>query len=471
MLGYWPSAKGGATLNLDKRNLLFALAGARQEILDQCPTERIKFQSLGLAILITSVMATVSMWFALNSVLGLNAFLALPAAILWGLIILGIDRWLVSSMPSTGRLRWSIAMPRVVLALLLGTLISTPIVLRIFQSEIDAQIVVIKQARASAFIAQQENSKVGQQVAYWTKDVANLEKVIASNGEVQLNPSTDPILRSLTMQRAAELKLEHQYYEQWQCQLYGGPGCTKKGDGPLAQASQRAYEQAAAQVTRLTNQIQRRDRQLTAGDSASRRIRVAQATSALPAAKQHLAAVTAEEDALQAKFARQNLITNGLLIRLEALNQLAGKSFTINAARLLLFLLFLVIECLPVTVKLLQQPGNYEKILQQASEHELREAKRVYGARARTAGSFTPGGNAHAVAVAELHEIWQPRTRVMPETEKITVAEPAPEPPTEAEDSTHLIDDALRRMQDIPVPVDSDRRSGGIELRYGDDDL
>jgi hypothetical protein len=49
---------------------LLALSGARSDILDQCDTERLKFQSLGWAILITSVMATVSMWFALNSAIG-----------------------------------------------------------------------------------------------------------------------------------------------------------------------------------------------------------------------------------------------------------------------------------------------------------------------------------------------------------------------------------------------------------------
>ena len=134
------------------RNLLFAISGARPEILAKCPTERVKFESLGCAILITSAMATVSMWFALASAMGVNAFVALLGALAWGLIIMGIDRWLVTSMPATGGRRLGIALPRLVLAILLGSLISTPIVLRIFQSEINAQIAVIKQERASAFL-------------------------------------------------------------------------------------------------------------------------------------------------------------------------------------------------------------------------------------------------------------------------------------------------------------------------------
>lgn len=453
------------------KNFLSTLAGARAEILERCPTERLKFQSLGLAILITSGMATVSMWFALFSAMGVNPLVALVAALMWGLIIMGIDRWLVSSMPTVGARRWTIALPRLLLALLLGSLISTPLVLRIFESEINAQIVLIKQQRASAFLAVQQSSHVGQQVAFWTKDVDNLQKVIDSGGDVPLNPSTDPLVISLTKQRSAELTLEHQYYKQWQCQLYGGPGCTVKGNGPLAKASQRSYERSAAQVANLTNQIQQRDKRLTATDAASKRTRYQQATSALPEARRQLATAVAREDALQQKFDAQNLATNGLLIRLEALSQLSGKSFTINTARLLLFLLFLMIECLPVTVKLMQQPGNYEKILQTAQEEELKDARRAYRGRPRTASVPDPNGVASLSTVPDLRDIWQQPSKAVPSWERTATAVRPPEEPTEAEEHTQLDDEALRQMQDVTATADADWRTGGIELRYGDDDL
>ena len=87
------------------RRLLFTLSSALTEILEQCPTERTRFESLGLAILITSGMATISMWFALYSAMGVNPFAAIPGALAWGLIIMGIDRWLVISVPPEGRRR------------------------------------------------------------------------------------------------------------------------------------------------------------------------------------------------------------------------------------------------------------------------------------------------------------------------------------------------------------------------------
>ena len=58
--------------------------------------------------------------------------------------------------------------------------------------------------------------------------------------------------------------------------------------------------------------------------------------------------------------------------------------------RWLLFLLFLVIEILPVSVKLMQQPGLYEQILQTADQHQLRRAKWIL--RSSVGATPPPGG-------------------------------------------------------------------------------
>src|ERR1700727_129875 len=116
------------------RRFVLALSGAHVQTLDLVPTERTRFESLGWAVLITSGVAAVSMWFALASAVGINGILAFPVAVFWGLAIMGIDRWLINSIPVDENRKWAIAVPRVLLAILLGTLISTPIVLRVFQA-------------------------------------------------------------------------------------------------------------------------------------------------------------------------------------------------------------------------------------------------------------------------------------------------------------------------------------------------
>src|SRR5258708_15886371 len=97
-------------------NFLTTLAGARPEILDQCRTERVKFEMLGWVILITSGMATVSMWVALTSAMGINPFLAVVPALLWGLVIMGIHPWPVTPMPTRNVRRLTTALPTIPLA-------------------------------------------------------------------------------------------------------------------------------------------------------------------------------------------------------------------------------------------------------------------------------------------------------------------------------------------------------------------
>jgi hypothetical protein len=446
------------------QGFLVALSGARQEILDQCPTERIKFQSLGWAILITSTMATVSMWFALSSALGANPFLALPVALIWGLIIMGIDRWLVTSIPNTGSRRWALAIPRLLLAVLLGSVISTPLVLRVFQSEINAQISVIKEQRASAYLTTLLHSSVAKSVTTAQYKVTSLQKVIDSAGAVVPNPASDPIVKSLTKQQNAELGLEQKYYQQWQCQLYGGPSCPAKGNGVLAQASELAYHKAVAQVASLGLQIQARDKAVTAKSAAADQLRLAQARSALPDAEQQLTIAQQRLNGLRQNFDTTNKSADGLLLRLQALSDLTGHDSTLGAARLLLFLLFLVIECLPVSVKLMQRPGNYERILQVAAEQEFKDANRRYRTRPRGAASPLASFDASSGSGAGLRDIWlRPApTRVLDQPDSYAESQ------QETEESAQIDDSALREMPDLRTNANTIWHGGGIDLSWSD---
>ncbi|MGH3156045.1 MAG: DUF4407 domain-containing protein, partial [Streptosporangiaceae bacterium] len=161
---------------------MLALSGADEEVLEFVPSDRARFESLGWAILITSCMAMISMWFALSSALGINGIHAIPVAVFWGLVIMGIDRWLVTSMPIDGGRKFAMAVPRLVLAVLLGTLISTPLVLRIFQSENNAQMATMQQANYNTFLQQQQQSSVDKQVTTYNGELQQLNTVINSRG-------------------------------------------------------------------------------------------------------------------------------------------------------------------------------------------------------------------------------------------------------------------------------------------------
>jgi Domain of unknown function (DUF4407) len=470
-----------------RTGFLIVISGARPDVLERCPTERIKFQSLGWAILITCGVATVSMWFALTSAMGFNPVLSFPVAILWGLIILGIDRWLVTSMPLDGKRKLLIAAPRLALAILLGTLISTPIVLRIFASEINNQISVIKENNEAAFLNSQQDSAVQARVTKWQGTVNNLQQVIDSHGAKPINPASDPVVQGLTTQLGNERTVAGTDYHAWQCQLYGGCGAPK-GSGPLAAASEKRYNDDEAQIATLTQKIQAREQALQATDANSQLNRLQQAKSALPAAQAQLTAAQGEENALLNNFQGTNSATNGLLIRLKALDQLSAGSSTLQAARLLLFLLFLVIEVLPVTVKLLQPQGNYERILRREIANELSRAQwemRGYRATAGPSGMsdsedmLRPSAGDEAFdgrrrrgrdpLDAELESVWN--TKVEPVGGWAQRANTAYEPRPDDMTGPNRLDDELRGLSDTRSLSGYDEGDGGIERRYGDDEL
>jgi hypothetical protein len=457
--------------------LLIAIAGADERILSRVPTERVKFQSLGWAILITSGIAAVSMWFALANALGLSPVLALPLALLWGLVIMGIDRWLITSMPPRGSWRWAAAVPRLLLAFLLGTIISTPIVLRIFQTEINNEIALIDTQQANAYLASQQNSQISAKVNYWQAQVTNLENVINSRGQTPLDFSADPQILSLTKQLDTWLGLEQTYYDQWQCQLYGiapnGLRC-KPGNGPLAQNSHGAYEQAKEQVATITSEITARKTALSSNSVQAAAIRLQEAQNALPQAQAELRSYRNQQDNLRNQY-ESTLPRNGLLIRLQALGQLSSGDFTVAMARFLIFLLFLVIECLPVTVKLMQRPGNYEQALGKAREVELRSAIRDIRESAGIPDGTTPAYERvpESRADEEVRKYWQP-TLTMPAPSGMPGKDRPPPPGPFGEFQGPAIPRALRDLDPQTVGVngqdDSPEARGGSQLRLDDED-
>jgi hypothetical protein len=387
------------------RRIVLALSGADEEVLTLVPSEQARFESLGWAILITSGIAAVSMWFALASAVGINGILALPIALGWGLVIMGIDRWLVVTMPVGSKRKFAIALPRLALALLLGTLISTPLVLRIFQSEINAQIAKMQQQSYNTFLQQQQASDVAKQVGTYSSELQYLNNVIATHGTTSANTSSDPEIKGYNQQLTSlnsELthwtNLKNQYYSEYICQLYGGPSCPKKGYGPAAKDSQQNYQAASQEVSTIKTQInqvqaeiQTRDGELTSTSKEAEQARYDQALSQQPIVKDEYETALQRQNELQASFFASNKASHGILIRLEALSALSKSNLTVTMARFLLFLLFLVIECLPVTVKLLQQPGLYEEVLQQRRSAERRDASKFFSFRSRLTG---PDGTA-----------------------------------------------------------------------------
>src|SRR5260370_29545365 len=94
------------------------LGGGDQAVLDQVPQERARFVQMAGVLLTTSGIAVVSMIFALRDGVKAPLGAAVILGLLWGVVILNLDRFLVLSMGDTrhrGRLVL-ITLPRLALA-------------------------------------------------------------------------------------------------------------------------------------------------------------------------------------------------------------------------------------------------------------------------------------------------------------------------------------------------------------------
>lgn len=123
---------------------LWSCAGVNKHVLRQCPSDYSKYAGIGGTILFTALMAALSGGYALNFVFD-NTYIAIGFGVFWGLLIFNLDRFIVNTMYSDGKytISWGelrSGLPRIIMAIFLGIVISTPLELKIFYKEIDAQM-------------------------------------------------------------------------------------------------------------------------------------------------------------------------------------------------------------------------------------------------------------------------------------------------------------------------------------------
>lgn len=372
------------------RSRLIWLSGAHPGALARSPADRVRYEGLGAAMLFTALVAGISMTFTLGTAVSVPVPVAVVLGGVWGALVLSLDRWLVS-LPrparSLGR-ALLLAMPqmivRVLLATLVGLLISASLVMQIFRTELDARIVSIKTERLNAFTVQQDRGALGREIAALERNVAGLQAVIAADGQAPIDPNADPTIKSLLRERSDEQARADLAYRNWQCELYGGPNCTgsgTRGEGPLAQAAQHAYQTSKARIHDLNDQINARKRVLAENEAQAAPTRLAVAKSELPKAQQRLNDARARQLNLQVAFDRENLNDDGLLIRLQALSDVSTGNTTVAFIRVVLFLLIITVDCLPQVFRLVMAagpPGSYERLLTMEERTQYILASRTY---------------------------------------------------------------------------------------------
>ncbi|UEG53628.1 DUF4407 domain-containing protein [Mucilaginibacter daejeonensis] len=120
-------------------------SGAHIETLKKYPIEHNRYFGIGATIFFTALFAALSGGYAMYFVFSGSAaapFFAVLFGIMWGLAIFNMDRYIVSSINKQGTTNQQIlqATPRILLAIMIGMVISRPLELKIFDKEIRGKL-------------------------------------------------------------------------------------------------------------------------------------------------------------------------------------------------------------------------------------------------------------------------------------------------------------------------------------------
>ena len=325
---------------------LWICAGVNRRVLRQCPTDYAKYAGVGGTILFTAILASISGGYAIYKVFAdevLNeatnlyetdthaVIIAAIFGIIWGLMIFNLDRFMVNTMFSDGthqitKEEWKGARPRLILAIFIGIVISTPIELRLFKDKIGLQV---RSAQT------EEQSKLEEKQQYKKDMIQKLEEQKRNNNQ------------RVDEKRIERAKIEDQAYKE----ATGTGGSGKVGVGIYTKQLQQRAENLQREVDRLQEEADRAnaaiDPQL---DKLYRQL---------------------NEHATDDKIAAKSM--KGFCAELDALNTITNpiKDFGLFMARVLIMFLFIAIEVIPTLFKLMMIDGPYDAILK-AEKHRMR---------------------------------------------------------------------------------------------------
>jgi hypothetical protein len=331
---------------------LWSCAGADPTILARCPyTDSVKFQGVGGVVLATAVLAFVSGSYAFYTVFEPKTAtaldreihlptvaMALAAGLVWGLVIFNIDRFIVSSTgKGDGTERVTLreigqAIPRLVMAVLLGVVISAPLEIRVLKPEIDAQL----ELEQNEYLAQLNQHS--QEMFQAKKDELRAKLAVATE---RLDER-----ESYFEKRRMEINAQRRLLE---LEAEGRTGSGVAGRGPAWRDKRDTLDQLMIELDR--------DRARDAEKNES----ILQEVSRW---KAELAAIDDELDAAMASNLKQARHLDGLMKRIHISHEIGG------VVPIVILLLLLAIETGPIFFKMMLRKGAYDYLV----ENEMRLA-------------------------------------------------------------------------------------------------
>lgn len=384
------------------QNFFILCSGADKDIIAECPTEWNKYAGIGATIFFTGLLASISGGYALFTIFrgDENAVkYALLFGILWGFVILNLDRFVVSSIRKEGNLKKELlqAAPRFILAIIISIVIAKPLEVRIFESRIEQQILEDKRQKLEDEklsidklndLTKLENQQQNQNSELGTLDSLrqgdptsdDFKKLISDrNFALQdlnsVSKSNNPKIADYNF-KISQVKGKSENYKEIKDSL--GVVIDRK----LNSEANKTINDLSYSRNILANEIKAKQKRVEDLDAQIQKARndyqalMAQRINEKQAEIEQTKQTKSQADSIakiqfdESVKIKERSYTNNFITQLEAMGNLTSKNSTMALTSWMIMLLFLVIETAPILVKVLSKRGPYDEKLD-ATEYEV----------------------------------------------------------------------------------------------------
>jgi len=320
-------------------------AGANKEIIRRCPNEHAKYFGIGGTILFTALMATLSGGYAFYTAFD-NATIAICFGLFWGAMIFNLDRFIVNTMFSDGEASISLkeligGLPRLIIAIFLGIVISYPLELKLFEDEINARIEKLKVENLKDYnsILATTFSQIGSKNVQIKELESKKDKLQNEINQAKVEwESINKVAKKGTKKDEKGNLVPYIYYV-WPEEYY-----RKKDDfDAIKHRNGIDIEDCRNQIKSIQNKINS-DEKVKEGYESSHN--------------------------------KENIALNDLSTRMEAFGKLKEEKSSIRISSLFIMLLLIIIEIAPVLFKMMMTSGDYE-VIQNAERNDIKVTELV----------------------------------------------------------------------------------------------
>lgn len=308
---------------------LWTCAGVNKAVLRKCPSDYAKYAGICGTILFTALMAMLSGGYAMYFVFE-NIYIAIAFGIFWGLLIFNLDRFIVNTMYSDGKhtISWAelqSGLPRIIMAIFLGLVISTPLEMKIFSDQIDSQLLEDNGKRI-------QKGKGAYQSLY-----DELDKYEVQKHNIEAEGQT---LQKRLLEAQEDLRKEAE----------GSALSGKIGHGPIYKDKERYVSECQVAVNKW---------------EATKRSDITKLDGDIEKAKE---AISRQEAQI-----KKDAVQNGFAVRYEAFKNATNPSehASLYIVSIMITLLFVIIETAPTFFKMMMEDGPYDDLLR-AEKHRIK---------------------------------------------------------------------------------------------------